>query len=219
MLLCAICADILLISDSISSPFCGHIFHDSCLSRWLESNHTCPQCRQNCPRSTVHRIYLPEHTNIGSNDLMEKLSEISKQKKDQDTVIKDLEGQRRKLELELKLKKKQYHKVLQRHIKQLGKHSKTVNIPRETEQQQPQAGPSSEITRNSITLNTTKKNSSTTNSRPLRKRNRTRIDRAKEYFRRRRLALTNSANNNNDNIVDNNQNNPSANIEPQVPMN
>ena len=73
----------------------------------------------------MHRIYLPEHTNIGSNDLMEKLSEISKQKKDQDTVIKDLEGQRRKLELELKLKKKQYHKVLQRHIKQLGKHSKS----------------------------------------------------------------------------------------------
>ena len=73
----------------------------------------------------MHRIYLPEHTNIGSNDLMEKLSEISKQKKDQDTLIKDLEGQRRKLEHELKLKKKQYHKVLQRHIKQLGKHSKS----------------------------------------------------------------------------------------------
>lgn len=53
---------------------------------------------------------------------MEKLSEISKQKKDQDTLIKDLEGQRRKLEHELKMKKKQYHKVLQRHIKQLGKH-------------------------------------------------------------------------------------------------
>jgi hypothetical protein len=92
---------------------------------YICSNHTCPQCRQNCPRSTVHRIYLPEHTNIGSNDLMEKLSEISKQKKDQDTIIKDLESQRRKLEHELKLKKKQYHKVLQRHIKQLGKHSKS----------------------------------------------------------------------------------------------
>ena len=54
----------------------------------------------------------------------------------------------------------------------------------------------------------------------MRKRNRSRIERAKEYFRRRRLALSNSGNNNNnDNIVDNNQNNPSANIEPEVPMN
>lgn len=56
---------------------------------------------------------------------MEKLTEISKQKKDQDTLIKELAGQRRKLEHELKMKKKQYHKVVQRHIKHLGKHSKS----------------------------------------------------------------------------------------------
>lgn len=86
-------------------------------------NYTCPQCRQNCPKNTVHRVYLPEST-FEKGDILEKLNEISVQKKDQETLIKELENQKKKLEYELKLKKKQYHKVLQRN-KTLGKHSKS----------------------------------------------------------------------------------------------
>jgi hypothetical protein len=55
---------------------------------------------------------------------LEKLNEISVQKKEQESQIKELEVQKKKLEFDLKVKKKQYHKVLQR-SKKIGKYSKS----------------------------------------------------------------------------------------------
>lgn len=55
---------------------------------------------------------------------MEKLSEVAVQKQEQEKLVKDLEKNNKKLEYELKVKKKQYQKILNR-SRRIGKHSKS----------------------------------------------------------------------------------------------
>lgn len=44
---CSICQELLGTSanEHISALLCGHVFHASCIKKWLESSSTCPQCR------------------------------------------------------------------------------------------------------------------------------------------------------------------------------
>ncbi|XP_017078878.1 RING-H2 finger protein ATL58-like [Drosophila eugracilis] len=56
---CAICTEFYAPYDVIySSAKCGHIFHKSCLRRWLTVSMTCPQCRASCHKESTSRIYL-----------------------------------------------------------------------------------------------------------------------------------------------------------------
>lgn len=228
MLSCAICADLLLASEPASSTRCGHIFHEKCVSRWMSSNHTCPQCRQISDRNSVHRVYLPDHQ-FERNDILEKLNEIAMQKKEQESVIKNLESQKRKLEYDLKVKKKQYHKVLQR--QKYEKHGKGVSsIPRA--KQHHTAGPSTSHSgsggsssagagSSSTARSATNEKAPSSSNTPRHKRNLNRILRSKEYFRQKRAAHRNGNinNNNNNNInINNNNNNNNASARPHEPI-
>ncbi|XP_075168180.1 uncharacterized protein LOC142240358 [Haematobia irritans] len=57
--LCAICSEYFNSNSVIySTTKCGHVFHQQCLLKWLIRSNNCPQCRANCHRHAVHRIFL-----------------------------------------------------------------------------------------------------------------------------------------------------------------
>ena len=47
--LCSICIEGLSTGEEFVLTPCQHIFHDHCLSRWLENSRTCPSCRSDLP--------------------------------------------------------------------------------------------------------------------------------------------------------------------------
>lgn len=61
-LVCVICTEIFVINSQISAVHCGHLFHEDCLSKWLNSGQkTCPQCRCTAnSKSIVRKLYLTE---------------------------------------------------------------------------------------------------------------------------------------------------------------
>ncbi len=71
----------------------------------------------------MHRVYLPE-SHFEKNDIMEKLTEVALAKQEQEKAIKELEKNNKKLEYELKTKKKQYQKILDR-SRRIKRHSKS----------------------------------------------------------------------------------------------
>lgn len=66
---------------------------------------------------------MPE-SHFEKNDILEKLTEVAIAKQEQEKAIKELEKNNKKLEFELKVKKKQYQKILNR-SRRISKHSKS----------------------------------------------------------------------------------------------
>ncbi|XWS23735.1 hypothetical protein CRYUN_Cryun28dG0040800 [Craigia yunnanensis] len=46
---CTICLDEFLDADEVASMPCGHIYHDGCIVKWLETSHLCPLYRYPIP--------------------------------------------------------------------------------------------------------------------------------------------------------------------------
>ncbi|XP_050597937.1 E3 ubiquitin-protein ligase TRAIP-like [Bombus affinis] len=63
-IICVICSDLLTPSDDVFYTPCGHIFHFTCVTQWLERSKTCPQCRERTTSSKIHRLYF----NFSNND-------------------------------------------------------------------------------------------------------------------------------------------------------
>ncbi|KAL5987752.1 hypothetical protein ACLOJK_035505 [Asimina triloba] len=42
---CTICLDEFALGSSIVQMPCSHVFHDHCITRWLQRSHVCPLCR------------------------------------------------------------------------------------------------------------------------------------------------------------------------------
>ncbi|XP_070161352.1 E3 ubiquitin-protein ligase trul-1-like isoform X2 [Polyergus mexicanus] len=57
-ILCVICHDSLQQSEKIVFSHCGHVFHFSCLSKWLQRSKTCPQCREKVTENGVYKVYF-----------------------------------------------------------------------------------------------------------------------------------------------------------------
>jgi len=53
---CSICLD--LLSGSVSSTVCGHVFHDECLQNWLKEKKLCPQCRSSVNAPSLIKLYF-----------------------------------------------------------------------------------------------------------------------------------------------------------------
>lgn len=57
--LCAICNEFFDANDVIyTTSGCGHVFHKSCLFRWLSTSGSCPECRAPCNKQRANKIYL-----------------------------------------------------------------------------------------------------------------------------------------------------------------
>ncbi|XP_066585764.1 E3 ubiquitin-protein ligase TRAIP-like isoform X2 [Prorops nasuta] len=54
-------------ADAFFTP-CGHIFHFSCLKKWLERSKTCPQCREKTTDKKIHRAYFNFANNESINE-------------------------------------------------------------------------------------------------------------------------------------------------------
>ncbi|XP_017980977.1 PREDICTED: uncharacterized protein LOC18592345 [Theobroma cacao] len=46
---CSICLDEISDSEEVALMPCGHVYHDGCIVRWLETSHLCPLCRYKMP--------------------------------------------------------------------------------------------------------------------------------------------------------------------------
>ncbi|XP_011335906.1 E3 ubiquitin-protein ligase TRAIP isoform X2 [Ooceraea biroi] len=57
-ILCNICQELLTPSDTLLVIYCGHLFHNNCLTRWLKRSATCPQCRQEATEGKIHKVYF-----------------------------------------------------------------------------------------------------------------------------------------------------------------
>ena len=44
---CSICRDELQLNQVILHPSCRHLFHEQCITLWLQSSKACPMCRRN----------------------------------------------------------------------------------------------------------------------------------------------------------------------------
>jgi len=188
---CTICSELLLPSDLISSTPCGHIFHVSCLNRWISCNNTCPQCRQACSHNTIHRIYLPEVNFQDQDQLIERMNEINRTKNECEGKLKQIEQEKKKLENDLKKKKKEFHRVMQRTITMRKKG--TSNIPPRHLKRAAVSTHSGTEQRAHGSKNTTNR---TTPQQQSKKRNLSRIQRSKRYFQRKRSEHRNNNNNN-----------------------
>lgn len=63
-IICVICTDLFAANSQISAVNCGHLFHEDCLSKWLNSGQkTCPQCRSAASSKTIiKKLYVTECT-------------------------------------------------------------------------------------------------------------------------------------------------------------
>ncbi|XP_024937879.1 E3 ubiquitin-protein ligase TRAIP isoform X2 [Cephus cinctus] len=77
---CVICCDPLTPSDDVFYTPCGHVFHFSCIVKWLERSKSCPQCREKVTETKIHRIYFNySDTNVpveSSSSLQERVENL-----------------------------------------------------------------------------------------------------------------------------------------------
>lgn len=53
-------------SNTIYSSFCGHVFHKSCILKWLHKSKSCPDCRTEIrDKSDFHKIFFNVNTKCG----------------------------------------------------------------------------------------------------------------------------------------------------------
>lgn len=55
---CAICHEALDLIKHSGATKCGHVFHLSCIFKWLALNTTCPTCRAYCVVTAVTKIFF-----------------------------------------------------------------------------------------------------------------------------------------------------------------
>jgi hypothetical protein len=44
---CSICIDEWAVKDELAKLSCGHVFHSTCIQRWVVRSASCPECRSN----------------------------------------------------------------------------------------------------------------------------------------------------------------------------
>ena len=95
---CSICCENIDISnEEISVVHCGHLYHQTCLQKWLNTNPTCPDCRAKVGKNgLVKKIYpkVVSGDKISYDDVSNESKSLFKvyeeQAKNMQTLEKDL---------------------------------------------------------------------------------------------------------------------------------
>lgn len=70
---CAICMESMKEDNVLLYLKCGHVYHNDCLEKWLNTARTCPECRVRVNKIPT-RLYLQFNDNPDDNELIEQLS-------------------------------------------------------------------------------------------------------------------------------------------------
>ena len=57
---CSTCLESFTSGCDISTTPCGHVFHTGCITRWLNVNIDCPQCRKGCEIVQIIKLFFSE---------------------------------------------------------------------------------------------------------------------------------------------------------------
>ena len=57
---CSTCLESFTSGCDISTTPCGHVFHTGCITRWLNVNTDCSQCRKGCELSQLIKLFFSE---------------------------------------------------------------------------------------------------------------------------------------------------------------
>ena len=74
---CSTCLESFTPLCDISTTPCGHVFHTGCITKWLNKNRNCSQCRKHCIIQQIIKLYFSESQsgldeNITLNELEQK---------------------------------------------------------------------------------------------------------------------------------------------------
>ena len=74
---CSTCLESFTPICDISTTPCGHVFHTGCITKWLNKNRNCSQCRKHCIIQQIIKLYFSESQtaldeNITLNELEQK---------------------------------------------------------------------------------------------------------------------------------------------------
>eukprot|EP00095_Tigriopus_kingsejongensis_P004617 maker-scaffold559_size137194-snap-gene-0.23 protein:Tk04617 transcript:maker-scaffold559_size137194-snap-gene-0.23-mRNA-1 annotation:"traf-interacting protein" len=101
---CSTCLEPLSPSDELSSTPCGHVFHYTCILRWLATGGkaSCPQCRSKCREAELRRIYMAEGADLSMSQadprsLQSKIDSLTFQVRCADTEKKKAVEERENL--------------------------------------------------------------------------------------------------------------------------
>ncbi|EDO40849.1 predicted protein [Nematostella vectensis] len=97
---CTICQDLILTGHEASTGQCGHVFHQTCLSSWLNRNKTCPKCRHKVTKAITLFMDEPNDSDIQSSSV--DTSVLMDQLEQQRSMNKEKERQKEYLSSEIK---------------------------------------------------------------------------------------------------------------------
>ena len=90
---CSTCLESFTSGCDISTTPCGHVFHTGCITRWLDGNSNCSQCRKDCEISGIIKLYFSESQSaleeqITINDLEQKCLKLEEKSQICDREVK-----------------------------------------------------------------------------------------------------------------------------------
>ena len=69
---CPTCLTPFTLKCDISATQCGHVFHSTCITKWLQTGKkTCPQCRENCTMKGTKKLYFSSTGNVKKRDAVQ----------------------------------------------------------------------------------------------------------------------------------------------------
>ena len=113
---CSTCLESFTSGCDISTTPCGHVFHTGCITRWLNQNDNCSQCREACEIRQIIKLYFSEsqsaiEENIKINDLEQKSLKLEEQRQTFERELTAIKTQCKKLEHEKLLMKLDWSKT------------------------------------------------------------------------------------------------------------